>query len=67
MSTIIVCGLTDYENKIVKEHKGECKYCIHYDSFYDGSTGNLHYRCDKHKVRIKEPKTDCKDWVLDTR
>ena len=65
MSTIIVCGLTDYENKIIKEHKGECKYCMHNESFMT-SRNTLVRECSK-KGPLYEFKTDCKDWMLDTR
>ena len=63
---IVVCGLMDIEKEGLK-HKGECKYCMHYDWFYDGATGEHFRRCDKFKTGLKEPKTDCKDWFLDTR
>lgn len=67
VNTIIVCGLTKEENETVRKHKGECRYCMHFDCFYDGATGKHYRRCDKFKTRLEEPKTDCKDWFLDTR
>ena len=63
-STIIVCGLTDYEKKIVKEHKGKCEYCMHNETFYNKEC--MVPFCDM-KGRLKEFKDDCEDWVLDTR
>lgn len=73
MSTeIIVCGLTEWEKKEIREHKGECKHCMHYESFVQrGFNGEKIpvLLCIKNgeRKRLKEEKTDCEDWFLDTR
>ncbi|WP_406533397.1 hypothetical protein [Methanobrevibacter sp.] len=72
MSTINICGLTDYENQTIKEHKGECRYCMHYECFVQrGFNGEKIpvLLCTKNgeRKRLKEEKTDCKDWFIDTR
>lgn len=63
--TLIVCGLTEWERKEIKEHKGECKYCMHNDSFYNKD--GLTRFCSKRNERLEKEETDCKDWLLDTR
>ena len=63
-NTIIVCGLTEWENEIVRKHKGECRHCMHNETWHDGK--EVIKRCAKHGL-LDEFKTDCKDWLLDTR
>jgi len=63
-NTIIVCGLTEWERKIVKEHKGECEWCIFNETFYNKEC--MVPFCEK-KGRLKEFKNDCEEWQLDTR
>lgn len=63
--TIIVCGLTEWEKKEIREHRGECKHCIHNES-YVTHRETLVRQCSK-KGFLKDFETDCKDWVLDTR
>ena len=65
MSRIIVCGLTDYENQIIKKHKGQCQFCMHNESFWTARDTFVR-QCSK-KGFLKEFETDCEDWVLDTR
>ena len=66
-NVIYVCGLTEYENQMIKEHKGECRYCGHFDCFYDAATGKHNKRCLKLNMRLEEYKADCEDWTLDMR
>ena len=61
---IIVCGLTDYENECIREHKGECSWCEYNDSSFVGK--ELIKFCSIHG-RLKEFRKDCKDWTLDMR
>lgn len=66
-NTLIVCGLTQYENQIIKDHKGECRYCMYYESFLEDD--KLIKICEKDGKRklLFEEKTDCPDWFIDTR
>ena len=69
MGNTIVCGLTEWEKKEIKEHKGECKHCMHYlgytvNTAWDNDWFVVH--CDK-KGNLPKLQTDCEDWVLDTR
>ena len=60
----MVCGLTQYENEIIRDHKGECKYCMHNESFV--TRGTLVRECSK-KGHLSDFKNDCPDWFIDTR
>ena len=60
---IIVCGLTEFENKIIREHKGECRYCQHYYDVLDGRT----VPCGKGHMLSENKGNGCKDWFIDTR
>lgn len=64
MADIIICGLTDYEKKEIREHKGECRYCEYNESWFD--RGEVVKECRKNG-RLDQFKTDCKDWKLDMR
>lgn len=64
-NTIIVCGLTEWEKKEIREHKGECKHCMHNESFRT-ARDTVVKLCLK-KGMLKDFETNCKDWVLDTR
>ena len=72
MSTINICGLTDYENQIIKEHQGECRHCMFHEGFehtmFSGEKIPI-LLCTKNggTKRLKEEKTDCEDWFPDTR
>lgn len=63
-NTIIVCGLTEWEQEMMKD-KGKCRACMHNDSFYN--RGEHVIFCGKTHQRLKAEKTDCNDWLLDTR
>ena len=55
---IIICGLTEWEKSIIKEHRGECSYCM-----------DLEYNdyCTARDVLLDGRLNDCEDWRLDTR
>ena len=66
--TLYVCGLFEQElvNKgIMKE--GRCRDCMNYEGFK--SRGELFIICvkDGKKRRLEKERTDCPDWVIDTR
>lgn len=64
---LIICGLTEWEKQTIKEHKGECRYCEHFDGFMDH--GDIVDICSKEGKRkiLLDKKNDCKDWKLDMR
>lgn len=65
-NTIIVCGLTEWEQETVRKHKGKCQWCIYYEGWTDND-GN-HFYCEKDgKKKLNFLKIKCEDWVLDTR
>ena len=64
--TIFICGLTEWEKEIVKEHEGECLFCMYLTCYADKDTRVNFCRKDGEKKLLKELKTDCKDWFLDT-
>ena len=58
-NTLHVCGLFEWglvEKGLMKV--GRCRDCIHYEGFKEK---------DGKRKRLKEEKTDCPDWVIDTR
>lgn len=62
---IIICGLTEWEQQEIKEHKGECKHCGHYyDSLFYG--GRI-VPCSKEHIPENNTCNDCEDWILDMR
>lgn len=67
MSTIHVCGL--FEQELVDKgimKPGRCRDCKNYEGFK--SKGELFIICAKDgKRRLEKEKTDCPDWVIDTR
>ena len=65
MSDMVVCGLTSWEKREVKEHKGECRHCMHWDTF--GCGDELVNVCSKGHLIDGDLRTDCDDWFLDTR
>lgn len=60
---IVVCGLFEYE--LVKKglmKKGRCRDCFHWDGSVQSPI------CTKNGVELLDKeKTDCKEWVIDTR
>ena len=64
MTDMTICGLTEWENKEIKEHKGECRHCMYNETWHD--KGEIIRMCKK-KGHLKEFKDDCNDWVLDMR
>ena len=62
---LYVCGLTEWEKEEIKEHKGECRHCMHWDTL--GSVNDFVNVCSKGHMIGEELRTDCKDWFLDTR
>lgn len=63
-STLIVCGLTEWEMEMMKD-KGKCRACMYNDSFYNRD--GLTRFCSKRNERLEEEETDCQDWLIDTR
>ena len=64
MTDMIICGLTDWEMKEIREHKGECRHCTYNETWHDKD--EIIIECAKHGL-LDEFKTDCKDWSLDMR
>lgn len=62
--TIIVCGLTEWEMEMMKD-KGKCRACMYNDSYFDREEHVIF--CGKTHQRLKTEKTNCPDWLLDTR
>ena len=63
-NSIIVCGLLPIERELLK-HKGKCRACLYNDSHMDREE-HIQY-CSKSHKRLKNEKTNCEDWLLDTR
>ena len=61
---IIVCGLLPIEQELLK-HKGKCRACMYNDSYLDRKE-HVQF-CSKDHKRLKNEKTNCNDWLLDTR
>lgn len=64
MTEMIICGLTSFEKKIIKLHKGECKWCMNYFDEQDKETGEWIPCTKKHYPNLNN---DCIEWVIDTR
>lgn len=50
-STLIVCGLTEWEMEMMKD-KGKCRACIYNDSFYNRE--GLTRFCSKRNERLEK-------------
>lgn len=67
-NTLHVCGLFEWglvEKGLMKV--GRCRDCIHYGGFKEKDELFIICEKDGKRKRLKEEKTDCPDWVIDTR
>ena len=65
MSDMWICGLFEWE--LVKQglmKEGRCRDCFYDVSFHEN--GNTIWDCEKFGQLLDE-RTDCPDWVIDTR
>lgn len=65
---LFICGL--FEQELVKKgimKPGRCRDCIHYEGFREKDELFVICGKDGKRKRLKEEKTNCKDWVIDTR
>lgn len=60
---IIVCGLLPIERELLK-FEGKCRGCLHNGSHMDRDEW-IQF-CYKYNKRLKNEKTNCPDWLLDT-
>lgn len=68
MADIFVCGL--FENELLEKglmEEGRCRDCFYYNGFMDRDRWIIFCEKEGDRRLLKEEKTDCEDWVIDTR